>query len=607
MSGGSPLSLAGFLHRLVRSEDRARQTDAELVRLFTAQEDEAAFTALVRRHGPMVFGVCRRWLRPADAEDAFQATFLVLMRRAGSIARPEALSAWLHGVAVRVSRKARSRRSFMALPNDLPGRAEPDHDLADALDEELDRLPEQYRLPILWCCFEGISRQEAARRLGISGDAVKGLLERGRRRLGERLARRGLVLGSFPVLLTSSPALSRLIESIRVLAMGDQAAPAVLELLEGVLTEMNPLRWKSLVALSLVGLVCASVGLGVNPRPAPRSAPALVVLAPVKPAIDPEPPQAPKPLTLDVKSSVRTVAYSPDGRTLLTGSDDGRVAMWDPRTGKQAAVMMGQEKGARCLAVSPDGRSLTVGDGAGNVLIWDLATRRLYSKSRVAKTPVTGVALSADGKRVVGVAGAGNVFQVDMPTGRLLATNPLGDGKEVFRTVLFASDGASILAGGEATSNTGELWAFYNLHNLAAKKSVTGLFASRAAADKPARANMHPAPAAFSADGKLWAGAAGPDLVFDFRQQSKTGHDATITALTFLRDAKTLVSGCRGGRIVFTDVATKKPIARCAGEGKILALALSPDGKQLAVATEEGKVKLHDVAKLQDAGKLPKP
>ena len=181
-------------------------TDGQLVRRFVEHKDQAAFAALVRRHGPMVWGVCRRVLsNHHDAEDAFQAAFIVLARKAASIRPPEMLVNWLYGVAHKTALKAKSlaaRRAARELPmtEELP---EPDQntrevwsDLRPLLDQELSRLPDKYRAPLLLCDLEGKTRQEAARQLGWPEGTVAGRLARARTLLAKRLTRRGLALSA---------------------------------------------------------------------------------------------------------------------------------------------------------------------------------------------------------------------------------------------------------------------------------------------------------------------------------------------------------------------------------------------------------------------------
>jgi RNA polymerase sigma factor (sigma-70 family) len=180
----------------------AEPTDAELLERFVARRDHDAFAALVRRHGPMVFGVCRRVLRdPHDAEEAFQVTFLVLVRKAGRVRQPERLANWLYGVAHRVACKAKvasARRGAheraAARTVDGPVTVGSDEtELRAVLDEELVALPEKYRAALVLCYLEGLTNEEAARRLGWPTGSMSYRLARGRELLRRRLARRGLV------------------------------------------------------------------------------------------------------------------------------------------------------------------------------------------------------------------------------------------------------------------------------------------------------------------------------------------------------------------------------------------------------------------------------
>jgi RNA polymerase sigma factor (sigma-70 family) len=163
--------------------------DAHLLHRFVAMRDDNAFAALVERYSSLVLGICRRVLADTHAaDDAFQATFLVLARKARELHGRTPLSSWLYGVASRVARKARARSvpkgrspspSVPARGRDplaeLSGR-----ELCEALDNEIERLPDRYRAPILLCCLEGLTRDEAARRLGWSLNTLRGRLERGR-------------------------------------------------------------------------------------------------------------------------------------------------------------------------------------------------------------------------------------------------------------------------------------------------------------------------------------------------------------------------------------------------------------------------------------------
>jgi RNA polymerase sigma factor (sigma-70 family) len=196
-------ALTGLLQHL-RRRCGDGPADGDLLAEFAANRDEAAFAELVGRHGGLVFGVARRHLPDRQAaDDVVQATFLALARNAGRLGRPLSLVNWLYAVALRQARKARlhfARRT--ALLGRAPPAANPTDPLAEVsgrelltiIDDELARLPAAYRLPLLLCALEGLSREQAARRLGWPSGSVKGRLERGRELLRTRLAKRGLTV-----------------------------------------------------------------------------------------------------------------------------------------------------------------------------------------------------------------------------------------------------------------------------------------------------------------------------------------------------------------------------------------------------------------------------
>jgi RNA polymerase sigma factor (sigma-70 family) len=176
--------------------------DAVLLDRFIAERDDAAFAQLYQRHGPLVWGVCRRVLgQGADAEDAFQATFLVLLRKAHAIGKRTSVRSWLYGVAYRVAARARAQRmrpppTVVAAAAPDPGRSAQARELRAVLDDEVSRLPERLRLAIVCCYFEGRTHDDAARLLGCSRGTIASHVARARHRLRDRLARRGLTLGA---------------------------------------------------------------------------------------------------------------------------------------------------------------------------------------------------------------------------------------------------------------------------------------------------------------------------------------------------------------------------------------------------------------------------
>jgi RNA polymerase sigma factor (sigma-70 family) len=247
-------------------------TDGQLLERFLAVRDEQAFEALVRRHGPMVLGVCRRVLGNAhDAEDSFQATFLVLARRAASVRRRGALGSWLYGVARHMAlhaRRAAARRRAKEA-NAMPRPETQTDDLREVLDEELGRLPDKYRALLVLCDLEGRTRQEAARQLGLPQGTVASRLARGRTLLARRLSRHGPVLsgGALAVTLSEAtatvpaPLVNATVKAAVLVAAGQAAAvttPAV-ALMKEVQKVMLLTKLKLAVAAVMVA---ALVGTG---------------------------------------------------------------------------------------------------------------------------------------------------------------------------------------------------------------------------------------------------------------------------------------------------------------------------------------------------------
>jgi RNA polymerase sigma factor (sigma-70 family) len=263
------------LRRTVLRHDRAGMTDGQLLEDFITHRDEAAFEALVRRHGPMVLGVCRRVLHhPQDAEDASQAAFLVLARKAASVSPPEMLGNWLFGVARTTALRARvanaKRRVREKQVTDVP---EPEarrqdlwDDVKELLDEELARLPDKYRVPVVLCDLEGRTRREVAGQLKVPEGTLSSRLTTARRTLAKRLTRRGLAVsgGSLAMAVSREAAsarvpaslLSATVKAATLVAAGQAATGSisaqVVALTQGVLKSMFLSKLKSVVVVLLV-------------------------------------------------------------------------------------------------------------------------------------------------------------------------------------------------------------------------------------------------------------------------------------------------------------------------------------------------------------------
>jgi RNA polymerase sigma factor (sigma-70 family) len=209
----SPLTNVIQYLRRITAGARADVSDEKLLTAFVAERDEAAFASLVRRHGPMVWAVCRRILgNPHDAEDAFQASFLVLARKAASIAARELLANWLYGVAHRTARHARiaaakrrvKERQVKVMPERPVVQPALEHDVLPLFDQELSRLADRYRTVLVLCDLEGKTRREAAQQLGVPEGTVAGRLARARSLLAQRLKRHGVVISATALALVLS-------------------------------------------------------------------------------------------------------------------------------------------------------------------------------------------------------------------------------------------------------------------------------------------------------------------------------------------------------------------------------------------------------------------
>ncbi|MBP3956753.1 sigma-70 family RNA polymerase sigma factor [Gemmata sp. G18] len=339
-------------------------SDAALLAAVIAGADEVVFEELVNRHGPMVLRVCRRTLgHHQDAEDAFQATFIVLLRRAARIGKPGALGSWLHGVAVRVSRELldlRRRRATFSWDEepvgpDVPCPVERD-ERAAVLHVELATLPPHYRAPVVLCELQGRSRREAAVELGIREGTLSSRLAKAKRILAERLVGKvpagavlGLMLGeragALPV-----PLARRTLRLLVGAARGEPAVPAGVHIIaNGVATAMRTSNLRRIVVAAAL-LVAGFSGLA-SAWPAPRPAPS----APVT-AAAPVPPQ-PKPenrIWVRYPKTGKVVALTTAGRTVreLALKDEPFVLHVSPGTDR--LLFAGRE--GRSLVPTPDGR-----------------------------------------------------------------------------------------------------------------------------------------------------------------------------------------------------------------------------------------------------------
>lgn len=356
------------------------QPDEVLLERFLAGHDEAAFAALVRRYEAMVLDVCRGVLRHRqDAEDVLQATFLVLARKARSIRKHQSLGSWLHGVAYRLALRARTkegrRRDREPLEHDPPPSASADdltvRELRGIVHEELRRLAERYRAALLLCYWDGLTRDEAAARLGMSPGAFKKCLERGRKLLGSRLVRRGLVTSAalLPALLSGAGlhaglppvVLTTIARTAAEFAAGKAAGTTATALARGMIQTMNLTK---LAMVTVTTVLLCGIGAGVR-----LAAPHLWseggranAAQQVAPAAEGRAPAGERTDQQRLAGTWRFAAGKADGRPFpaeflalarLTFTDNGTVTM----------TMVQEAKSGKYVLVGPGKIDLDVGAG----------------------------------------------------------------------------------------------------------------------------------------------------------------------------------------------------------------------------------------------------
>ena len=634
------LPMLSHLRRLIDSSAANIGSDAELLGRFVRDRDEAAFAALVARHGPMVLRLCRRVLGDADAaEDACQAAFLVLARKAHLLHHPEALAAWLHGVAYRLALKARAgearRRHVETRSRQItppPSAADPlaevsGCELLTILDAELQRLPERYRLPLVLCCLEGRSQPEAARLLGWTPSSVKGRLDRGRAKLHQRLLRRGLTLSAALLTLEAaqgqaSASLPAALAASVMRAAAGGASAGVAALAESGTFGMIGMKMKLTLLLALMlGAVTGGVSLlasgGRQPpessrqqgADAPRS-PKAERLARIDRYGDPLPPGALARLGTMRLRPGNLVFCLPDGKTFLSlapGDEKWVMCLWRMATGKllrrfEIPALHGQ------AALSADGKILATSHddqvrAVTSILLWDVASGRRTGEL-AGNNWVRTFAFTPDGKALA-VASSDRTLRLwDWRTANELRR--FQGVADQWSYLAFSADG-TLLASVSLPRRIVQLWDAASgraLHTLGGR-------AGRLAC--PAFAPDGKTLAAADMDKKmirLWDVGNGKEVrQFPFEEEWTDDYHTT-TALAFSPDGKALaVGGMAKDRklaapqpIHLWDVSTGREIRRFSGHvNKATSLAFSPDGKKL-VSTGSGYLTMHvwDVATGKD-------
>jgi RNA polymerase sigma factor (sigma-70 family) len=606
--------IAGLLRRTTRLATRPGPvaTDAALLSGVARDGDPAAFTELLARHGPGVWAVCRRVVRTeADAEDVFQATFLVLARDAARVRKASSVASWLFGVAHRLGRKARVRLARTPDPARLAARSAPDpaaavtwDEVRAALDEELARLPDGLRAPLLLCYYHGLTQDEAAAELGWTARTVKARVARGRAVLRARLTRRGIELPAalaVPLLAAvPGPAPARLTEPLAVAAAnvarrqppGDGVPAAAVELAHSGARAMHSFR-------TAVGLACAAaiatVGIAFGLRGG--SAPA----DPQPPAPTPAP--AAEPLRPGEVARIGTtqfrqtgwhhrIFFTPNPDVIVVKAEGARLRFWDVPTGKSVHDLIIPEADLGDADATPGGNLLAVTgthwadrqSGKAHAAVWlvDTTARKVLRRldmPGVDRAVHQSVRVSADGRRVF-TAADGDLRVWDAGTGDELLRHQHRGGSDAF-----------------AVSRDGKAVAFgrYDLHLW---RWDTG------EEPKPfARFGGFGVEAAwFAADGRsvyVDRTGSGQLAAWDVTTGRQTGHVPLSGALSVYAvspDGKTLALAVhrsepkepQGGLVVeLVDAATGQAVRRLpAGRTGVSHLRWSEDGARLAAVTE---------------------
>jgi RNA polymerase sigma factor (sigma-70 family) len=363
-------AMSRVLHSLRRAalrSDGGDLSDGQMLERFLTARDEAAFEALVRRHGPMVLGVCRRILNNHhDAEDAFQATFLVLVRKASSIMARETVGNWLYGVAYRTAQKARVAATRRRVKEKQMSRSEVFEEdvwreLRPVLDEELNRLPEKFREPVVLCDLEGHTHKDAAARLGWPAGTLSVRLSQARTMLAKRLARRGLILtagtvatalcGNAATAGVPAPLVSSTVQAAVLVAAGGAVSAPVAALTAKVLQAMLVAKLRIVVAIALVpGLLAAGCLLYLTATwagaPTPAAPPVQVAAAAPVPVPGKE--EDKKPDAKVVEKTTLPVGASLLVQVLVSLDNDGKLVV------KQAIIVNGQLGAIRPEVAPPD-------------------------------------------------------------------------------------------------------------------------------------------------------------------------------------------------------------------------------------------------------------
>jgi RNA polymerase sigma factor (sigma-70 family) len=410
--------------RSLANADRDALSDRDLLSLFATRGDQTAFAAVVARHTGMVFGVCRRMLaNDQDAEDACQAVFLLLAKKASRVRWQSSAVNWLYTTARQVANNARlaaARRNVREATAAVPNWTEPADEMTGRefvaiLDEELQKLPARYREPLLLCCLEGLTRDEAAQRLGVPAIKLKNQLERGRKTLAAALTARGCSLGiallTSTVSATAVESLSNLRDTIPA-AVAGSPSPAAAALAKGVVVKGLLFQTK-MAALAIVGILGATaISFSLTSAPRVEAEPPEAKPAPEKATKAPQPPGE---LRLGTPTGLLPgrVFFSADSATLI-GTAGANVDFWNAATVQRSHSLALPTSNIRDADFSAKANLMAVvgmlypddknAKPTWTIFLVDTATRKLVRSIPVQTDVVISgprVRLTPDGKQLI--------------------------------------------------------------------------------------------------------------------------------------------------------------------------------------------------------------
>jgi RNA polymerase sigma factor (sigma-70 family) len=640
----------------------AECSDGQLLERFVTHREEAAFAGLLHRHGPMVLSICRRTLaNEQDCEDVFQATFLLLVHKAGSIRCRESVGSWLHGVAHRLTVRCRAQEDRRRVHERQAGlertAAAPApqawEELRALLDEAIAELPEKYRSALVLCYLEDHTHEEAARRLGCRLTTLRSRVARGRERLRDALLRRGLALSSaaFLAALATSATQAALPPALRIrtltaalpFAKGDAVSTLVsastAALVEGGLHAMSTVRLKILLIVLLIsGLTLGGAGLLAHqmfgakdpadpPQPSGERAAAPPPENKPQPAVDrfgdPLPQRAIARLgtvRFRMGGLVGACAWSPDGMVLAAGENlsyDASLALslFDAGTGKPLRQLRDHQFCITSLAYSPDGRTLACGS-QGAIVLWDPATGkevRRWDSNRGQGKQVWSLAFTPDGKGLISAGEDTRVHFWDPATGKEIRQFT-GHEKDV-RCAVLSPAGQTLASAADQEIRLWETATGKMIRRLTGQKEPI-----RALAFSPDGKLLASGGAGFSGTSSVWLWETATGKVHLRLPEEKEFHKGFTTvlvrALAFSPDGKALAAGHADYTLRLWDAATGKKLHEMPGvgtyrmvsdhDGGIQCVAFSRDGKRLAFA-RDNQLALLDVPSGKEISPLPAP